>query len=74
MAAPVYKTDITAVAIRHADHMASGSHSVGIVRSQTQAEKFRFFSFFFVERRVVRKTVEAATFVQPGMCISGVLI
>jgi hypothetical protein len=49
VAAPVYKTDNTAVGTRHADHVApyickklaitsptSGGHSVGIVRSRTQ--------------------------------------
>jgi hypothetical protein len=48
VAAPVYKTDNTAVGIRHADHVApsirkklaltsptSGGRSVGIVRSRT---------------------------------------
>jgi hypothetical protein len=49
VAAPVYKTENTAVGIRHADHVAPSSHkklaitsltsggrSVGIVRSRTQ--------------------------------------
>jgi hypothetical protein len=48
--------DITAVGIRHADHVASsiqlaltsptsGGRSVGIVRSRTQATEFSFFRF-----------------------------
>jgi hypothetical protein len=57
VAAPVYKTDNTAVRIRHADHVApsirkklaitsptSGGRSGGIVRSRTQTMEF-FFSF-----------------------------
>jgi hypothetical protein len=53
IAAPVYKTDNTAVGIRHADHVAplypqkltltsptSGGRSVGIVRSRTQTTEF----------------------------------
>jgi hypothetical protein len=53
VAAPVYKTENTAVGIRHADHVApsipkklvitsptSGSRSVGIVRSRTQTWSF----------------------------------
>jgi hypothetical protein len=55
VAAPVYKTDNTAVGIRHADHVASyfrkklaitsptsGGRSVGIVRSWTQTMEFSF--------------------------------
>jgi hypothetical protein len=50
--APDYKTENTAVGIRHADHVApllqklaitsptSGGRSVGIVRSQTQTMEF----------------------------------
>jgi hypothetical protein len=53
VAVPVQKTENTAVGIRHADHVApsiskklaltsptSGSRSVGIVRSRTQATEF----------------------------------
>jgi hypothetical protein len=52
----VEKTEITAVGIRHADHVAScpqtlaltsltsGGRSVGIVRWWTQATEFSFFS------------------------------
>jgi hypothetical protein len=53
IAAPVYKTEITAVGIRHADHLASSirkefsitlptgsGRSVGIVRSRTKATEF----------------------------------
>jgi hypothetical protein len=53
VAAPVYKTENTAVGIRHADDVApsirkklaitsptSGGRSVGIVRSRTQAMEF----------------------------------
>jgi hypothetical protein len=56
LVAPVYKTENTAVGIRHADHVApsilkklaitsptSGGRSVGIVRSRTQTMEF-FFS------------------------------
>jgi hypothetical protein len=56
VAAPVYKTENTAVEIRHADHMAPsihkklaitsltiGGHSVGIVRLRTQTMEFSFF-------------------------------
>jgi hypothetical protein len=52
-AAPVYKTENTAVGIRHADHVTpyirkklaitspiSGGRSVGIVRSRTQTMEF----------------------------------
>jgi hypothetical protein len=51
LAAPVYKTENTAVRIRHADHVAitsptSGGRSVGIVRSQTQTMEF---SLVFVQ-------------------------
>jgi hypothetical protein len=55
VAAPVYKTEITAVGIRHADHLApsnrnklaitsptSGGRLVGIVRSRTQTMEFSF--------------------------------
>jgi hypothetical protein len=58
VAAPVYKTENTAVGIRHADHVApsirkklaitlltSGGRSVGLVRSRTQAMEFSF-SFY----------------------------
>jgi hypothetical protein len=51
--APVYKTENTAVGIRHADHvhllsckklaitsLTSGGRSVGIVRSRTQTMEF----------------------------------
>jgi hypothetical protein len=57
VAAPVYKTENTAVGIRHADRVApfirkklaitsptSGGRSVGIVRSRTQTMEFSFFS------------------------------
>jgi hypothetical protein len=53
VAAPVYKTENTAVGIRHADHVAllypqklaitsptSGGRSIGIVRSRTQTMEF----------------------------------
>jgi hypothetical protein len=63
VAAPVYKTENTAVEIRHADHMAplspqklaitsptSGGRSVGTVRSRTQATGF---SFSFISSRQV---------------------
>jgi hypothetical protein len=53
VAAPVYKTENTAVGIRHSDHVApsilqklaitsptSGGRSVGIVRSRTQTMEF----------------------------------
>jgi hypothetical protein len=53
VAAPVYKTENTAVGIRHADHVAplypqklaitsptTGGRSVGIVRSRTQTVEF----------------------------------
>jgi hypothetical protein len=59
VAAPVYKTENTAVGIRHADHvapsirkklaitsLASGGRSVGTVRSRTQTMEFSFFSFY----------------------------
>jgi hypothetical protein len=55
VAAPVYKTENTAVGIRHADHVVlsirkklattsptSGGRSVGIVRSLTQTMEFSF--------------------------------
>jgi hypothetical protein len=61
VAAPVKKTENTAVGIRHADHVApsmlhklaitsptSGGRSVGIVRSRTQTMEFLlFFSYFW---------------------------
>jgi hypothetical protein len=56
VAAPVYKTENTAVGIRHADHVAtsirkklaitsptSGGRSVGIVHSRTQTMEFSYF-------------------------------
>jgi hypothetical protein len=56
VAAPVYKTENTAVGIRQADHVApfirkklsitsptSGGHLVGIVRPRTQTMEFSFF-------------------------------
>jgi hypothetical protein len=55
LAAPVYKTENTAVGIRHADHVTplspqklaitsptSGGRSVGIVRSRTHTMEFKF--------------------------------
>jgi hypothetical protein len=64
VAAPVYKTENTAVGIRHADHVApsigkklaitsltSGDRSVGIVRSRTQTMGF----FFWIEREMYGK-------------------
>jgi hypothetical protein len=55
VAAPVYKTENTAVGIRHADHVTpsirkklaitlptSGGRSVGIVRSRSQIMEFNF--------------------------------
>jgi hypothetical protein len=60
VAAPVYKTENTAVGIRRADHVApspqklaitsmtSGGRSVGIVRSRTQTMEFVLF-FLFVK-------------------------
>jgi hypothetical protein len=55
VAAPVYKTENTAVRIHHADHVApsirkklaitsptSGGRSVGVVRSRTQTMEFSF--------------------------------
>jgi hypothetical protein len=58
VAAPVYKTENTAVGISYADHVApsirkklaitsptSGGRSVGIVRSRTQAKKLVLFLF-----------------------------
>jgi hypothetical protein len=55
VAAPVYKTENTAVGIRHAEHVAfsvskklaitsptNGGRSVGIVRSRTQAMEYMF--------------------------------
>jgi hypothetical protein len=57
VAAPVYKTENTAVGIRHADHVApsirknltitsptSDGRSVGKVRSRTQIMEFSFFT------------------------------
>jgi hypothetical protein len=56
VAAPVHKTENTAVGIRHTDHVApfirkklpitsptSGGHSVGIVLSRTQTMEFFFY-------------------------------
>jgi hypothetical protein len=56
VAAPVYKTENTAVGIRHADHVVpsirktlaitsptSGSRTIGIVRSRTETMEFSFF-------------------------------
>jgi hypothetical protein len=58
VAAPVLKTENTAVGIRQADHVApsirkkmaitspkSGGRSVGIVRSRTQTMEFSFLAF-----------------------------
>jgi hypothetical protein len=58
VAAPVYKTENTAVGIRHPDHVApsirkklaitsptSGGYSVGIVRSWTQTTEFLVYTF-----------------------------
>jgi hypothetical protein len=47
VAAPVYKTENTAVGIRHADHVTltsptSGGRSVSVVRSRTKAREFSF--------------------------------
>jgi hypothetical protein len=69
VAAPVYKTENTAIGIRHADHVAPsilkklaitsptiGGRSVGIVRSRTQTIEFSFFS-------VLTPTIHA--FLQP---------
>jgi hypothetical protein len=63
VAAPVYKTENTAVGVRCADHVApsirkkleitsptSGGRSVGIVRSRTQTMEFRFFSLCDIAR------------------------
>jgi hypothetical protein len=59
VASSVYKTEITAVGIRHADHVApfirkklalttptSSSRSVGIVRSRTEATEFSLVLVF----------------------------
>jgi hypothetical protein len=61
VAAPVYKTENTAVEIRHADHVAtsilkkleltsptSGGSSVGIVRARTQATEFLSCLFLYI--------------------------
>jgi hypothetical protein len=61
VAAPVFKTENTAVGIRHADHVApsirkswqslrrqEGDRSVGIVRSRTQTMEFFFTLHYFV--------------------------
>jgi hypothetical protein len=61
VAATVYETEIMALGILHVDHVTppypqklaltlptSGSRSVGIVRSRTQAMEFRFFLAGFV--------------------------
>jgi hypothetical protein len=56
VAAPVQKTENTAVGIRHADHMAPfirkswqsfRGRSVGIVRSRTQTMEFVFFCLYY---------------------------
>jgi hypothetical protein len=60
VAAPVYKTENTAVGIRHADHVAlsvrkklaitsptDGGISVGIVRSQTQTMEFFYYYYYY---------------------------
>jgi hypothetical protein len=70
VAASVYKTENTAVEIRHAYHVTpfirkrlaitsptSGSHSVGVVGSRTQAMEFSF-SF----RHMFQVTVESCAF------------
>jgi hypothetical protein len=63
VAAPVRKTENTAVGIRHADHVApsirkksaitsptSGGRLVGVVRSRTQTMEFSFsFYVFFTQ-------------------------
>jgi hypothetical protein len=59
VAAPVWKTENTAVGIRHADHVApsirkklaitsptSGGRSVGVVRLRTQTMEFVFVCLF----------------------------
>jgi hypothetical protein len=64
VAAPVYKTEITAVEIRHSDHSTpiypqklaltsptSCGRSVGIVRSRTQAMDFSVFFLFLESKR-----------------------
>jgi hypothetical protein len=61
VAAPVLKTENTAVGIRHADHVAlsirkklaitsqtSGGRSVGIVRSRTQTMEFSLVLVFSI--------------------------
>jgi hypothetical protein len=61
VAAPVYKTENTAVGIHHADHVApsirknlvitsptSGGRSVGIVRSRSQTMEFSLVQFSLV--------------------------
>jgi hypothetical protein len=66
VAAPVKKTENTAVGIRHADHVAphypqklaitsltSGSRLVGIVRSRTQTMEFFFLIYSFVTGRII---------------------
>jgi hypothetical protein len=68
VAAPVHKTENTAVGICHADHVApsirkklainsptSGGRSVGIVRSRTQTTKF--FSFFCVDVASIQQLI-----------------
>jgi hypothetical protein len=70
VAAPVYRTENTAVGIRHADQVvplypqklaitspASGSRSVGIVRSRTQTIEFFFLYTRGPYRDRVRKNV-----------------
>jgi hypothetical protein len=62
VAAPVYKTENTAVGNRHANHVApsirkklaitsptSGVRSVGMVRSRTQTMEFSFWYSFLLE-------------------------
>jgi hypothetical protein len=85
VAAPVYKTENTAVGIRHADHVApsirkkfaitsptSGGRSVGIVSSRTQTMVF----FFSICKNVTAATNTQATVeellqsVLPILCVS----
>jgi hypothetical protein len=67
VAAAVYKTENTAVGIRHADHVpssirkmlaitspTSGGLSVGIVRSRTQAMEFSFSLVYYLDELVLR--------------------
>jgi hypothetical protein len=75
VAAPVYKTEITAVGIRRADHatplypqklaltsLTSGSRSVGTVRSRTQATEFVFDYLVIVSRQLISHTLPSRTF------------